>query len=44
MQASVQLSFVNDSSIGIYGSTDYQGDYVGGKTTYQVNPDWVLGP
>jgi hypothetical protein len=44
MQASVQLSFVNDSSIGIYGSTDYQGDYVGGKIAYHVNPEWVLEP
>jgi hypothetical protein len=42
MQSEVQLSFGYNSSLGIYGSPAYRGDYVGGKIAYHVTPELVV--
>jgi hypothetical protein len=42
MQSEVQFSFGYNSSLGIYGSPQYLGDYVGGKIAYHVTPELVV--
>jgi hypothetical protein len=42
MQSEVQLTFGYNSSLAIYGSSQYPGDYVGGKIAYHVTPELVV--
>jgi len=42
--ASVSLGFAGDSSVGVSGTADYQGEYVGGKIAYYVQPELVAEP
>jgi hypothetical protein len=44
MGASVSLGFAGDSSVGVSGTADYQGEYVGGKIAHYVQPELVAEP